>query len=182
MSARMYYLAQVLPRELNEKILPLKKWMQETWGCRVALKSPAHITLVPPGWVEADRERELIAATEALAGGSTPFDLKTTGFAAFPPRTLFIAIEKSAPLEKLKAAADAYFHLHTGLLKGDPRRFHPHITIATRDISKAAFHEAWSELEGKPFSETWRADTLSLLRHTGAAWEVIHQGVMRGVP
>jgi 2'-5' RNA ligase len=34
------------------------------------------------------------------------------------------------------------------------RGFHPHITIAFRDLKKAVFYKAWEEYKSKLFSET----------------------------
>ena len=58
----MYYLAIVCPDELNKKILSFKLWMQEKFDCKVALKSPAHITLIPPFWFAAEEEDILLQA------------------------------------------------------------------------------------------------------------------------
>jgi hypothetical protein len=44
----MYFIAQVLPSTLNEKILAFKQFMLERFECRVGLKSPAHITFIAP--------------------------------------------------------------------------------------------------------------------------------------
>ena len=52
-----------------------------------------------------------------------------------------------------------------------------HITIATRDISKAAFAEAWNHFQHKMFEESFDADGLSLLKHNGAKWEIIYSAI-----
>jgi len=58
----MYYVAIVCPDNLNNKIKGFKLWMQEKFGCTVALKSPAHITLIPPFWFKGDDENMLLEA------------------------------------------------------------------------------------------------------------------------
>ena len=44
----MYFIALVAPEEINTPILKWKTWFRDNFGCTVALKSPAHITLIPP--------------------------------------------------------------------------------------------------------------------------------------
>ena len=59
-------------------------------------------------------------------------------------------------------------------LKIDTRPFHPHITIATRDLHKKDFHDAWPMFEKEKFNAEWEANGLSLLRHNRTNWDVIH--------
>ena len=77
-------------------------------------------------------------------------------------------------LKTLKATIDKFFSKADYKIKIDTRLFHPHITIATRDLHKKDFHEAWLLFETKKFKAEWEADALSLLRHNSAYWDVIH--------
>jgi 2'-5' RNA ligase len=171
----MYFIALVLPPALNEKILRHKNFMLEQYGCRVGLKSPAHLTLVPPFWMEEEREPALRAAMEMLAAGTTPFSLATDNFSHFKPKTIFIALAHNTALHTLKKNSDAYFTEHSiPGLKIEERPFHPHITIATRDLHKKDFYEAWQFFEQKTFMETWMADGISLLKHNKKNWDVVY--------
>jgi len=170
---KMYFVAVVLPERINEKVLVYKQLMREKYGCRVGLKSPAHITLVPPFWMQEDAEALLTAELGKLAPFSS-FTLSTNNFDAFKPRTIFIALQPSGPLEDLKKMTDEIFRDQPHLrIKTDTRPFHPHITIATRDLHKKSFAEAWPVFAGKTFLETWMAEGISLLKHNGLAWDVI---------
>lgn len=171
----MYFIAIVLPRHLDEKVLYWKKYMQEKHHCKVGLKSPAHITLVPPFWMEANLEEALLTDIDLLAKDEKSFPLATNNFSAFRPRTIFIGVEQSNELENLKNKIDAFF-LDKELykIKVEKRSYHPHITIATRDLFKKDFYEAWPFFEGKEFKEEWVADGLSLLRHNKKNWDVIY--------
>jgi 2'-5' RNA ligase len=167
-----YFVAIVLPPDLNEKVLEYKKYMFDRYGCKTGLKSPAHITLVPPFWMNQEKEEELIEDLIRLAHYS-PFPISTEGFSAFPPRTIFINPTPSEELHQLKRKADEIFCKPGGISKREERPFHPHITIATRDLSKKAFHEAWEYFEKKIFHEEWLVQDVSLLRHNQERWEVI---------
>jgi 2'-5' RNA ligase len=171
--ADMYFLAHLLPAHLDEHILLIKQDLQQRFGCTVGLKSPAHITLVPPFWLEKNKAPQLLPDLERLAASVTPFSLSTADFSSFGKRTFFIALAESAPLQGLKAVADAIF---TGNdfygLKKENRPFHPHITLATRDIKPAQFDEAWALYGHRLFDHHWQADSVSLLKHNRLRWEV----------
>jgi 2'-5' RNA ligase len=171
----MYFIALVLPEGLNKKVLAYKEWMYEKHTCKVALKSPAHITLIPPFWMQTDRENLLIQSIKNITANQHSFMMQTAGFAAFKPRTLFIATVPNTDLDLLKRETEREFtnHLDPGIKK-ENRPFHPHITIATRDLHKASFYEAWDHLKELPFEEEWLADSISILKHNKKNWDVYH--------
>ncbi|MBB1283639.1 RNA 2',3'-cyclic phosphodiesterase [Flavisolibacter sp. BT320] len=170
---RMYFVAVVLPQQIDEKLLPYKRQMQEKYGCKVGLKSPAHITIVPPFWMEEEKEHALRQDIEQLAQTMPAFSVTTAGFSAFKPRTIFVEVEENATLHQLKKNSDAFFRGKEYKMKIENRPFHPHITIATRDMHKKDFWEAWSRFEKEPFLETADVNGLSLLRHNGRVWDVV---------
>ena len=55
----MYFMAIVAPEEVNGTILKWKELIKERFGCVVALRSPAHITLIPPFWLDEKKEHQL---------------------------------------------------------------------------------------------------------------------------
>lgn len=167
-----FFIAIVLPPDLNEMVLEYKNYMFDRYGCRTGLKSPAHITLVPPFWMNQEKEGELGEDLTRLAD-YTSFRLSTEGFSAFPPRTIFINPSPSRELSEFKKKADEIFCKPGGIGKKEERPFHPHITIATRDLSKKAFQEAWAYFEKKKFHKEWMVKNVSLLKHNQEHWEVI---------
>lgn len=169
----MYFVAVVLPKHLDEKIFRYKKWMQEKYGCKVGLKSPAHITLVPPFWTKDENESGLKKDLTTIASTVAPFVIVTNNFSAFKSRTLFVATKENKALNELKRTTDYLFQSRDYNIKKENRPFHPHITVATRDLQKAAFAEAWPQFQNKVFEEAFEANGLSLLKHNGRIWEVI---------
>jgi 2'-5' RNA ligase len=171
----MYFIALVLPSALNEKLLHWKNFMLQRYDCKVGLKSPAHITLIPPFWMEENREAELFHDVAQLAKNSLPFIVRTKSFSAFKPRTIFIDVEKNIALNSLKENVDDFFKPNNSYkIKIDSRPFHPHITIATRDLFKKGFYEAWAIFEKESFEEGWIADGLSVLSHNKKNWDVVY--------
>jgi 2'-5' RNA ligase len=175
----MYFIALVLPQHLNEKVLKYKNIMLEKYNCRVGLKSPAHITLVPPFWMEEEKEEQLINNINyninSLSNELSSFHIATSNFSAFKPQTIFIAPEPNDDLNTVKKAIDDFFKNNSFYnIKIDPRPFHPHITIATRDLYKKSFYEIWPWFAEKKFTEEWTAEGVSILRHNKKNWDVIH--------
>lgn len=175
MAVQMYFTAIVLPDGLNEEVLKLKHFMREKWGCTVGLKSPAHITLTPPFWMEEEKAESLIHAMDGLSETCIPFTIHTNNFSAFKPRTIFIATAPDENLNRVKRAVDAFFQNHPEYkVKKETRPFHPHITIATRDLHKRAFYEAWPLFEAKEFKAGFVAEGIATLRHNKKNWDVLH--------
>jgi 2'-5' RNA ligase len=175
----MYFLAIVLPGELNKKVQKWKELIHEKYGCSVGLRSPAHITLLPPFWMDEEKQQQLITDVDAISSPVQPFTICINNFSAFKPRTIFADVIINEELRSLKAAVDAFFSKTDYKIKTDTRPFHPHITIATRDLHKKDFHDAWPMFESKKFKAVWEANGLSVLRHNRACWEVIHTSLFK---
>ena len=108
-----------------------------------------------------------------------PFTIATKNFSAFKPRTIYVDVVVNEKLRSLKAAIDKFFSEADYKIKIESRPFHPHITIATRDLHKKDFHEAWTFFETKKFQGEWEANALSVLRHNSKNWDVIHTSAFK---
>lgn len=145
----MYFIAIILPGELNKKVLKWKNYMHETYGCEVGLRSPAHITLLPPFRMHEQKEQHLITGIDVISSTVQPFTITLNNFSAFKPGTIFADVVATDQLRSLKAAVDNFFLQTDHKINIDNRPFHPHITIATRDLHKKNFHEAWPLFQTK---------------------------------
>jgi 2'-5' RNA ligase len=176
----MYFIAHVLPPELDKDIHEFKLKMFELYGCRVGLKSPAHITFLPPFWMNEELEIALNNDLDAFAATVQPLLISANGFNCFKPKTIFVQPELSTELMKLKTSVDAFARSNPQYpAKPDERSFHPHITIATRDLRKMDFAHAWPLFRDKEFSAKWKADAVHVLRYNKKEWDVIHTSHFR---
>ena len=48
--------------------------------------------------------------------------------------------------------------------------FHPHMTVAFRDLKKPNFVKAWEEFKDKLLDAEFIADRICLLKHDGKRW------------
>lgn len=168
----LYFIAVMPDEKIQKEVTAFKHYCQRHFGAGHALKSPPHITLIPPyRW----REEQLPALRDVLdlfALGQTPFAVQLKDFAAFPPRVIFVNVRENKHLTAL----------HTSLLKKlensldyhDHRaaRFHPHMTIAHRDLTKPAFFKAWDHFSKQHYQRQFLVDRLVLLHHHNRKWEI----------
>lgn len=177
----MYYMAVVCPTVVNEKIHQYKEWMRDRFGCTVALKSAAHITLIPPFWLENTKEHDLIDTLNSFHSPTAAFTIALNGFSHFSNRVIFIAVEENHQLGALRKATEDHFIIpfHDSI-KPDDRPFHPHVTIANRDIKPGDFKKAWDHFAQKHFQEVFEANTVSLLKLSPGKWQVIAERKFSG--
>src|SRR5258705_4374118 len=97
----MYYAAIVCPPEVDEKVLGFKKWMKDQFGCVVALKSPAHITLIPPFWLNETREKDLHETLQSFTSEIGEQEIRLEGFFHFGNKVLFVNVKADPSLEEL---------------------------------------------------------------------------------
>ncbi len=176
MEKLLYFIAVLPPQELRLEVKELKQEMQRRFAAGHALKSPAHITLQMPFRIEEFQQDTLCDLLEAFAGTQKAFAVSLNGFDGFPPRVIFIRIEDHKPLIPLQDELKTTL-VDSGMIpdRAAEHPFHPHMTIATRDLSPEAFEIAWPEYRERPFKGTFQVQSLFLLRHNGKQWDVFKE-------
>jgi 2'-5' RNA ligase len=170
----MYFVAIVCPEELNKKIVLFKLWMQEKFGCRVALKSPAHITLIPPFWFDESGENILLGIISSFHSKIEELVIQLEGFSHFSKSVLFINIKPNQNLYNIGREIESHFKQRLGaIIKEETRPFTPHITIATRDLKPGDFIKAWEHFSNKFFEDNFQTNQIFLLKLSPEKWNVI---------
>ncbi len=168
----LYFIAIVTPEEINQQVLEWKHYMLQQFGCRVALKSPAHITLIPPFNMPTTLHHELEEGILEFTQEQSSFPIYLKDFAAFKPRVIYVHVQPNTHLSDLQARLEAFL-LNTGFpIKKEDRPYHPHVTIANRDLQKEDFPLAWQYFQQRSYEVAFTANAVCLLRHNGQAWEV----------
>lgn len=176
MSKQLYLIALIPPEDLRAEVRELKLEMKERFDASHALKAPAHITLQMPFRRDESDETTLVPALRNFVKDQNTFEIHIDGFDAFPPRVLFLKIKEHAPIEHLHEAIQ--HHLKNELNFPDKElmnRFHPHMTIATRDLTKKMFHKAWHEFQEREFKASFSINSLNLLKHNGKNWDLYRE-------
>jgi len=170
----MYFVALVAPEQIDRQVLKWKNFFKENYGCTVALKSPAHITVIPPFWMSEDLEYDLINSITEFSINKNKFEIVLKDFAAFTPRVIYADVMKNEILAELHKSLNEFIYSQNKFpVKKEERPFHPHVTLAARDLYKKAFHEAWGIFSIKKYEALWPVNGISLLRHNKKNWDVI---------
>lgn len=145
-----YFLAIVLPEPAFSFYESIKADLRQRYGLKGALRSPAHITLhMPFEWPDHKLD-QLMAAFTAFEHPTT-FEIELRDFGFFEPRVVFGAVILTDMLEKLQKKVVYTAKTKCGLLNEAEnwRGFHPHVTVAFRDLKKAQFYTLKQEFETK---------------------------------
>jgi len=172
----MYFIAIVAPEHVNRQAQQWKHYMRDHYGCTVALRSPAHITLIPPFWMEQSLEEQLTNDVAAFAVKHVSFEITLKNFDAFKPRVIFVHVEPNEQLLQLKLSLEEHLLARQQYpVKKESRPFHPHLTIANRDLRKKDFAPAFEHFSKIDYTERFIAGSITILKHAGAAWDVYRE-------
>jgi 2'-5' RNA ligase len=168
----MYFIALIPPEPERSVVQQIKEKYASEYGPVHALKSPPHITLIPPFGLPIQDEVNLITLLDEFAAKCSSFRVEVNGFGCFKPRVIFIQPVPNSEMAGLQERlSDQFFN--TFLLERSMRKdFHPHMTIAFKDLSPKVFHDSWEVFKNEPFKFSFKIDRIALLRHDGKKWEV----------
>ena len=167
-----YFIAIVPPEPLLSEIQDLKKSIFENYQTKGALRSPGHITLHMPFSWEEEKENKLIACLQSFAF-EKEFTVSLENFSCFEPRVIFINVKQEETLFQFQKKLVKHVKMSLQLFNqsDDMRGFHPHITIAFRDLKKPVFYKIWEEFQHKTFEHNFPCHSFCLLKHTDHKWE-----------
>jgi 2'-5' RNA ligase len=171
---KQYFIAIIPPSPVYEEALAQKRYFQEKYHSKAALNSPPHITLHMPFRYKVQKESEMVHKLQHFVKAFDPIKVCLDNFASFPPRVIFINVAPSEALSNFQKNIQRFCRKELNQFNANYREeaFHPHLTLAFRDLKKDAYQEAWQEFKLKEYKAEFMADKLSLLRHDGQVWTV----------
>ncbi len=171
--AGMYFLAIVAPADINKQVLEWKHYMRDHFGCAVALRSPAHITLIPPFWMNKDLEDALQSDAAQFAQQQNSFEITLHNFDAFKPKVIFVNVDENAALSAFKLSLEDFLVSKQRYpIKKETRPFHPHVTLANRDLRKKDFASAFEHFNKISYQQSFTAQELAIMKHGGSQWDL----------
>ncbi len=95
-------------------------------------------------------------------------------YGIFEPRVVFINVENNITLCNFQMQLVQHVKANLGLVNQAEslRGFHPHITIAYRDLKKTVFYKIWEEFKNKIFEKSFLCATICLLKEEENEWIV----------
>jgi 2'-5' RNA ligase len=171
---KQYFIAFIPPAPVYDEALALKYYFQEKYKSKAALNSPPHITVhMPFRWKET-KEHDLTQKLQRFVKDFDPIKICLDNFSSFPPRVIFINVANSVALNDFQRSIQRFCKKELNLFNANYREdpYHPHLTLAFRDLKKQVYKEAWEEFKVKEFKAEFMADKLALLKHDGKRWNV----------
>ena len=172
---QLYFLAIVPPSPIYEEVSAMKRLVSDRFNSKGALRSPPHITLhMPFGW-RSDREDKLINLLSDFNPSVDRLEVTLKNFNWFEPRVIYVDVLPNDDLRRIQHELVRYVRKNLGLINADykERGFHPHMTIAFRDLNKAMFLEAREYFKHETYDATFIAHDFALLRHNVQHWDIL---------
>ena len=162
----------IVPAPHSDAINRLQHRVHTAYHSGAALRSPPHITLRSPFRLALDQVQCLKQVLTEFATKHVPFSVELCGFGCFPPRVVFVRVIENQILFSIQRDLIKTLAQNQIASSSEPtfHPFHPHITIAFRDLTQRHFNSLWGEVEHKSFSGRFTASSITLLGHDGKSW------------
>lgn len=167
----LYFIALVPPSEVAKQIDELRHQAAQNFGSSHTLKSPPHITLAAPFKLREVDPEKLKSTLKEVAEKCTAPELKACGFGHFGNRSIYIAVKQNDQLSLLKEQlVKSLQEIGVAGEAAEQQKFHPHFSIATRDLHHSKFKAAWDYFRQRSFSSSFMQKDFVLLHHSGSRW------------
>lgn len=171
----LFFIALIPPDPIAEEVKAFKELAASRFHSKRALSSPAHITLQPPfSWSE-ERLGELTGLLADFVKTAAPFQQELRNFDCFKPRVIFVGIVLHDALLDLVVRLKTRLTPLLGEAAIDTRPYHPHMTVAFKDLKPYWFYRAWEHFSRQSYVRYFQAEALYLLKHNGREWEVVRR-------
>ena len=177
-----FFIALVPPMPVLEQAQQWKEYFKVEFNSKAALNSPPHITLHMPFEWKAAKENLLIEQLAAFAQIQQPFYVELKNFGCFDPRVIFIQVEENQKLKALQSALTHFCKTKLNLFNANrlDQPYHPHLTVAFRDLKKTLFPKAWTFVKNLDFYAQFECRQLVLLKHDGKVWQQVNAFTFSG--
>lgn len=172
MKESLYFLAIIPPSPIYEEVMEFKNEVLEKFDSKAALRSPPHITLHMPFKWKDKKENFLIEKLSSFEFTDYPFDIQLKDFDFFPPKVVFVNVAKNNLLVQVQKQLVKHVRNQLNILNADYKDmpFHPHMTIAFRDLKKTLFSEAYEYFSEKKYQASFEVVGFHLMKHDGKRW------------
>jgi 2'-5' RNA ligase len=179
----LYFIAITTPEALSQKIIKIQEDIANRFKSQASLKITPHITLKAPFRFPKDQHESVLNWFSDLPVSVEPFQIKLKNFGAFHNKNkpvLFIYPEPGAQLMSLQKQIRNFYQdsFPSEKVMNYEVDYHPHLTVAFRDLQPALFTEAWEEFKEKEFDESFEVRDFHLLQHQVKSWQIIRTRMM----
>ncbi|PWI33383.1 hypothetical protein DI392_11050 [Vibrio albus] len=166
---KLYFIGIVFEKKISSRIQALKEMAKTQFSSRKALRSPAHITLAAPFHYDT---QEILSVKTAIAEmGNASFPIHLSGVGKFGKRVIFVRTDSDKELSGYRNRLEQ--KLRPFSIDTRTKKFHPHVTIAFKDLKEEVFQAAYDYFQDKcdvGVSRHWRLVILELFPY---GWKVL---------
>ncbi|HLF63111.1 MAG TPA: 2'-5' RNA ligase family protein [Saprospiraceae bacterium] len=174
MKKARYFVAIVIPEPIASEVCALQEFVAAHYESRAALRSPPHITLVPPFSAEDCQIDHLYKTIRSISNTmQSGVQLALDGFDVFGKRVIFVHVKPNRALTDIVDRTSRVLRHNGFAIKEERREYHPHVTIAFKDLKPMMFNQAWSYLSTIKLKHIFTVQSLALLCHRDGRWHIL---------
>ncbi|NVJ87202.1 MAG: 2'-5' RNA ligase family protein [Algoriphagus sp.] len=167
-----YFLAILPPLDFLSQVHQLKLEIREAFGIKYALKSPPHITVRMPFLYNELKEDKLVTLLSSFSKEYEQFPIHVRGTDEFRRRVIFLDIQAGEALFKFQRELRIFCKRNLFLQDElSDLNFHPHMTVAFRDVKKQQFDSVFNFIKERDLSADFEVKSYFLLKHKNGLWE-----------
>lgn len=176
----LYFIAIIPPDAVCEEVTAFREDFAQNYNSSKALRVVPHITLKAPFKVDSVQHDKLMDWFKHIPVSIHPFQIELKDFGSFDNRNnpvIFVNPVVNDSLEELQknviaAFENTYPDIPVSFIE---KNFHPHMTIAYRDLEREQYEKAWEIYKGKSYKAYFECNSFFLLQHDTKQWNVIAQ-------
>lgn len=165
----LYFVALIVPEPYRQLIDEIRKEIALRFHCSHALKTIPHITLQPP-FKSRLKAGEILSTLEMLNEIKNSLLVSTIGFGSFDERVAFIDVQNTGPLKYLQQRVNRLLY-EKKMVPLNKHPFHPHITLAHRDLNPEYLPQIKHLVEQKEMIWNFEVNAVTLLMHQNSFWQ-----------
>ncbi|WP_425636467.1 2'-5' RNA ligase family protein [Algoriphagus yeomjeoni] len=168
-----YFLAIVPEGEFEERVTNLKLEIKHRFQAKYALKSPPHITVKMPFTYNEAKEEKLIERLKGFLGDYKPMTLTIKGVKTFGERVIYLDVHADQDLYDFQNDLKNFCKRELNLVDElSDRNYHPHMTVAFKDIKKAQFQNILHFVAKRRLVQKIEISNIILLKRVDRVWKL----------
>ncbi|WP_057938962.1 2'-5' RNA ligase family protein [Algoriphagus resistens] len=176
-----YFLAIVPEGDFQERVTGLKLEIRDRYQAKYALKSPAHITVKMPFIYNEAKEDKLIEKLSKFIGGYEPMAMTVAGVKTFGDRVIYLGVDAGQDLYDFQKDLKTFCKRELNLVDElSDRNYHPHMTIAFKDIKKSHFQDILKFSSDSKVCGKIEISKILLLKKINGCW-LLHKELKIGL-
>ncbi|WP_294820591.1 2'-5' RNA ligase family protein [uncultured Flavobacterium sp.] len=179
----LYFIALLPHTTVSDEITAFRHDFAQNYMSSRALRTMPHITLKAPFKLPDTEHDTLLDWFNSIRPDVGPFIVELEDFGSFDNKNnpvIYVKPLMTPQLQALQASIVNAFEKNypqIGIHYVE-QKFHPHMTIAYRDLTAEQYERAMNVYRHKKYSATFRADRFFLFHHNGEQWNIVAEHLL----